>query len=272
MRLIRVLLVLVCSASASKLSDDREADYERLLAVTPDKEALEAIKELHRQLDDDRDGAIEPSETGDFIRADLKRANSDADEKRFHKRDEEITVNDLWTTWRASEVHNWTAAQVSAWVAHGVELPRYADAFLEKGVNGSDLPKVAANSLFLKESLGIVNGIHRSKIALKAMDVVLFGAPRDKDSFFKDAILTTLLVVAVSGLAYAYRVNRRSQEHLRKMMSDMDALSKAEQTLVELQEKLQQKDDKIQGESKKSALQDAFKGQNRNIFFHFTFP
>ena len=33
---------------------------------------MEAIKALHQQLDDDQDGTIEPSETGDFIKADLK--------------------------------------------------------------------------------------------------------------------------------------------------------------------------------------------------------
>ena len=37
-----------------------------------DKIGLEAIKALHAQLDDDNDGTIEPSETGDFIKADLQ--------------------------------------------------------------------------------------------------------------------------------------------------------------------------------------------------------
>ena len=37
-----------------------------------DKPGLAAIKLLHHQLDDDHDGTIEPQETGDFIKADLK--------------------------------------------------------------------------------------------------------------------------------------------------------------------------------------------------------
>ena len=37
-----------------------------------DKAGLAAIKALHHQLDDDHDGTIEPQETGDFIKADLK--------------------------------------------------------------------------------------------------------------------------------------------------------------------------------------------------------
>ena len=41
--------------------------------ATEDKDGLESIRALHRQLDDDNDGSIEPSETGDFIRGDLKK-------------------------------------------------------------------------------------------------------------------------------------------------------------------------------------------------------
>ena len=37
-----------------------------------DKAGLAAIKAPHHQLDDDHDGTIEPQETGDFIKADLK--------------------------------------------------------------------------------------------------------------------------------------------------------------------------------------------------------
>ena len=47
-------------------------EYQALLSNTEDKVGLEAIRALHQQLDDDNDGTIEPSETGDFIKADLQ--------------------------------------------------------------------------------------------------------------------------------------------------------------------------------------------------------
>merc|ERR1719438_151288 len=47
-------------------------EYQVLLSNTEDKVGLEAIRALHQQLDDDNDGTIEPSETGDFIKADLQ--------------------------------------------------------------------------------------------------------------------------------------------------------------------------------------------------------
>ena len=49
-----------------------EAEYSALLERVVDRSGLQAIKLLHSQLDDDNDGTIEPAETGDFIKADLK--------------------------------------------------------------------------------------------------------------------------------------------------------------------------------------------------------
>ena len=94
------------------------------------------------QLDDDKDGSIEPSETGDFIRGDLGSKTSSDRQKKFHGKDSEITVNDLWHTWRKGEVHNWTVTQTVDWLTINVELPQYAEHFMRHGVNGSLLPQV----------------------------------------------------------------------------------------------------------------------------------
>ena len=68
-RLLSPLLILVsCFAVSSQL----EAEYQELWGAVDDKVGLEAIRSIHQQLDDDNDGTIEPSETGDFIKADLQ--------------------------------------------------------------------------------------------------------------------------------------------------------------------------------------------------------
>ena len=105
---------------------------------------------------------------------------------------------------------------------------------------------MAVGSSYLTKVLGVTNPIHRSKITLKAMDVVLFGPPREPSSTTKDIVLTSLLVIAITGLAYAYRQNKKSQAYLKRMMSDMEGLSKAEETLKDLQEKLNQRDEKLE--------------------------
>ena len=68
-RLISPLLILV---SYFIVSSQLEAEYQELWGVVDDKVGLEAIRSIHQQLDDDNDGTIEPSETGDFIKADLQ--------------------------------------------------------------------------------------------------------------------------------------------------------------------------------------------------------
>lgn len=87
--------------------------------------------------------------------------------------------------------------------------------------------------------LGIKDPIHRQKIAVKAMDVVLFGPPRDTNSYYKDLTLVTLLVAAVAGAAYTFRANRSTKKHLNKLMEHMEILSSAEKELQDLQLKLQ---------------------------------
>ena len=68
MSLTAILLILICLAK----SDEYERQYQILLTSVEDRTGLEAIRSLHQQLDDDNDGTIEPSETGDFIKADLQ--------------------------------------------------------------------------------------------------------------------------------------------------------------------------------------------------------
>jgi len=242
------VVLLLCFWAVQSSPQDHVDEFRKLYEVTEDKDGLESIRAIHEQLDDDNDGTIEPSETGDFIRVDLHPGNRDQQQlrqKNFHKKDSEITVKDLWNTWWKSEVHNWTVDSTVDWLIKNCELPQYAEHFKKHGVTGTKLPLIAVGGSYLNKVLGITNPIHRSKITLKAMDVVLFGPPKEATSLMKDIILTTLLVLAVTGFFYAYRQNKRSREHLQRMITDMEALSQAEKTLQEMQAKLNMKDSEI---------------------------
>ena len=247
-RVAAVALLLCFWAVQCSPAQDHVDEYRRLFEVTEDKDGLESIRAIHEQLDDDNDGTIEPSETVDFIRVDLHPGGRDQQQlrqKNFHKKDSEITVKDLWNTWWKSEVHNWTVDSTVDWLIKNCDLPQYADNFKKHSVTGTKLPLIAVGGSYLNKVLGITNPIHRSKITLKAMDVVLFGPPKEATSLMKDIILTTLLVLAVTGFFYAYRQNKRSREHLQRMITDMEALSQAEKTLQEMQAKLNMKDSEI---------------------------
>lgn len=117
---------------------------------------------------------------------------------------------------------------------------------------------------YVSNVLGIRDPIHKQKIALKAMDVVLFGPPRGKKRFsiatiilnniellnqllyftfftletgtrWKDYILVTLLLSAIIGCWYAYQQNKNAKRHLRRMAQDMEGLQKAENALQDMQ-------------------------------------
>merc|ERR1719516_232985 len=144
----------------------------------------------------------------------------------------------LWMTWVKGEVHNWTVEQTVDWLTNNVDLPQYSEIFIKEGVDGRKLPRAASDPAFLSKALGISSSIHRSKISLKAMDVVLFGPPKEPSHWLKDVILTSLLVALTSALLWAYRTKKLSEEHINKMMQDMESLAKAEQALQEMQSRV----------------------------------
>lgn len=71
------------------------------------------------------------------------------------------------------------------------------------------------------------------------MDVVLFGPPKHHN-YIKDALLVLSLVIAIGGCWFAYVQHKYSQTHLKRMMRDMESLSRAEEQLMELQNQLHQ--------------------------------
>ena len=101
------------------------------------------------------------------------------------------------------------------------------------------LSRLASSPQYLQNVLKIKDPIHRQKIALKAMDVVLFGPSNDHRSRrFKDAVLVVSLLLAVGGCWYAFIQKKTSQMQIQKMMKDMDSLSKAEMQLQSMQNEL----------------------------------
>ncbi|KAH8355504.1 hypothetical protein KR093_000346, partial [Drosophila rubida] len=207
-----------------------------------DRLGMEAIASLHRQLDDDDNGNIDLSESDDFLREELKYDSGyEKRQKAFHFNDDmHISVKELWNAWLRSEVHNWTIEQTTDWLSQSVQLPQYVDLFKLHKVTGAALPRLAVNNLhYVSNVLGIKDPIHKQKISLKAMDVVLFGPPRETGTRWKDYILVTLLLSAIIGCWYAYQQNKNAKRHLRRMAQDMEGLQRAEQSLQEMQKELE---------------------------------
>ncbi|XP_060826958.1 stromal interaction molecule homolog isoform X3 [Bombus pascuorum] len=223
-------------------SDTCNDDLACLTLASHDRLGLEAIKSLHSQLDDDANGNVDLSESDDFLREELQyEAGYERRQRAFHHNDDmHISVRELWEAWLRSEVHNWTIEQTSEWLASNVDLPQYVPTFIQHRVTGATLPRLAVNNMqYLSNVLGIKDPIHKQKIALKAMDVVLFGPPKDTGHGIKDLVLITLLFGALIGCWYAYQQKKNSQKHLLRMMKDMESLHKAELALEDLQKELE---------------------------------
>ncbi|XP_040174759.1 uncharacterized protein LOC120906801 isoform X2 [Anopheles arabiensis] len=208
-----------------------------------DQLGMEAIRSLHQQLDDDDNGDIDLSESDDFLREELKYDSGyEKRHKAFHFNDDmHISVKELWEAWLRSEVHNWTVDQTTEWLAQSVQLPQYVPLFRLHKVTGKVLPRLAVNNMhYVSNVLGIKDPIHKQKIALKAMDAVLFGPPRETGTRWKDLLLVTLLLTAIIGSWYAYHQNKSAKIHIRRMAKDVEGLLKAEVALKEMQKELEQ--------------------------------
>uniref|UniRef100_A0A673JA36 Stromal interaction molecule 2b n=1 Tax=Sinocyclocheilus rhinocerous TaxID=307959 RepID=A0A673JA36_9TELE len=205
-----------------------------------DRFSLEALRHIHKQLDDDNDGGIEVNESVEFIIEDMKQHQTNK-HSNLHREDQHITVEELWRGWKISEVHNWTLEDAVQWLKESVELPQYEKNFREFKVDGNMLPRIAANEpSFMSMQLKILDQRHKQKLNLKALDAVLFGHPlRPHHHWLKDFVLMISIIIGVGGCWFAYIQNKSSKIHVSKMMKDLESLQHAEQSLIELQSRLQ---------------------------------
>uniref|UniRef100_A0A3P8VBU6 Stromal interaction molecule 1a n=1 Tax=Cynoglossus semilaevis TaxID=244447 RepID=A0A3P8VBU6_CYNSE len=203
--------------------------------------SFEAIRSIHKLMDDDANGNVDVSETDGFLREDLNYHDPWGKHNSFHGDDQLISVEDLWNTWKGSEVlYNWTVDEVVEWLIAYVELPQYVEAFRKMNFNGSAMPRLAVKNTTLTLSiLKILDRSHVQKLHLKSLDTVLFGPPLSIHNHLKDFMLVVSIVIGMGGCWFAYIQNRYSKDHMKKMMKDLEGLQRAEQSLHDLQQKLQ---------------------------------
>ncbi|XP_026577412.1 stromal interaction molecule 1 isoform X2 [Pseudonaja textilis] len=203
--------------------------------------SFEAVRNIHKQMDDDANGNVDVEESDEFLREDLNYHDPTIKHSTFHGEDKLISVEDLWKAWKASEVYNWTVEEVVQWLITYVELPQYEETFRKLQLTGHAMPRLAiTNATMTGTLLKMTDRSHRQKLQLKALDTVLFGPPLlTRHNHLKDFMLVVSIVIGVGGCWFAYIQNRYSKEHMKKMMKDLEGLHRAEQSLHDLQERLQ---------------------------------
>ncbi|XP_074672752.1 stromal interaction molecule 1 isoform X3 [Strix aluco] len=230
---------------ALRLVEKPEAEFCRIdkpLCHDEDEQlSFEAVRNIHKQMDDDANGNVDVEESDEFLREDLNYHDPTVKHSTFHGEDKLISVEDLWKAWKTSEVYNWTVDEVVQWLITYVELPQYEETFRKLQLSGHAMPRLAVNNATMMGSvLKMTDRSHRQKLQLKALDTVLFGPPLlTRHNHLKDFMLVVSIVIGVGGCWFAYIQNRYSKEHMKKMMKDLEGLHRAEQSLHDLQERLQ---------------------------------
>lgn len=205
--------------------------------------SFKAIRTLHSKLDSDADGEVDDLESKKFLESDKIKVN---DKSTAHKlsylhqdgKDRSISVDELWEAWRSSQVHNWTIDETVYWLINYVELPEYSNLFIENSINGTLLPRLAADMQFISK-IGITDPSAKSKISIKAMDVVLFGPPKlGNNSKLRDIIVTIVILIAISSCYIFYSRSKASQMALQATQDKLESLQKAEDQMLELQQEL----------------------------------
>ncbi|XP_060086487.1 stromal interaction molecule 1-like, partial [Heteronotia binoei] len=140
--------------------------------------SFEAVRSIHKQMDDDANGNVDVEESDEFLREDLNYHDPTLQHSTFHGEDNLISVEDLWKAWKSSEVYNWTTEEVVQWLITYVELPQYEETFRKLLLTGHAMPRLAINNATMTGTvLKMTDRSHRQKLQLKALDTVLFGPP-----------------------------------------------------------------------------------------------
>nr|XP_020012490.1 stromal interaction molecule 1-like [Castor canadensis] len=68
-----------------------------------EKLSFEAVRNIHKLMDDDANGDVDVEESDEFLREDLNYHDPTVKHSTFHGEDKLISVEDLWKAWKSSE-------------------------------------------------------------------------------------------------------------------------------------------------------------------------
>ncbi|CAI2349841.1 unnamed protein product [Caenorhabditis sp. 36 PRJEB53466] len=235
---IIVLALLLSAGLGQRVTRNVEVTAEE--EKIRDKLGYEAVKEIHRDMDDDHSGSIDRNESTGFMKEDMQMRGSERTrrENKFHRDDDAISVDDLWEAWFESDERSWSSDRLVDWILNDVNLPSIADSIKKKKVDGKFLPRFASpNSDFLTKELGIKSSVYRQKLRLNSLDVVLFGY-KDNNNRTKDILLAFLALLFTSLLFIYVRQKQKAQRKMNELSSKLTELKCMESEFEDVQKML----------------------------------
>lgn len=243
-----ISLSFLCYFTSVALGDSKDlrltdANLPKKFFCTPgdyvcelEKISYDVFRELHDEIDDDKDGGLDPKEAKDYARQELNYVEVNSRASKFSKYDNHISIDELWMNWKKSDTYKWSSSDVLHWLETEVQLPQYKEKILMHKVDGQALPKLAMkNMYFLTSILRITSAIDKQKIRLKTVDLILFGPPKNgKQNRVKDIFLSSCLAITISLSVLGYQKYRDSEKCLRQLTSQLDSLTESEDSLKTL--------------------------------------
>ncbi|KAL3317808.1 hypothetical protein Ciccas_003532 [Cichlidogyrus casuarinus] len=188
--------------------------------------AYSAIKSLHTRLDKNKDGGIDFKETNGYLSEDLAQTVPSERVQKLYESDNHINPNELWDVWTQNDAYLWTVQDVKKWLIDVVDLPQVVEAFMHNAVDGKSLPLLIDESGdFILNTLGVSSPIYREKLALKALEVILFGVPKHLGSIWLVSFLLSIILLFTGTLAFSYTQQKKSKSQMKRMEQELDALN-----------------------------------------------
>ncbi|CAI2730521.1 unnamed protein product [Schistosoma spindalis] len=236
------ILFCTCSLFSLAVCSDICGATDEILSCFTKILSYEAIEDLHRNLDGDKNGEIDHSETEKFLRKEFNSGDAAKKSRMLNSDDPLISLTDLWQMWRNNPAFNWTVRDTTQWLVSLVDLPQYADLFRQHNLDGRSLPRLAMQNMsYLTDVLGIQNPIHKKKLMLRALDIILFGPPRQPVLVSGNVSLVTLSIglLCVSFVGFSHWFYHASSFSEKNSVGEnQEKLNVAEQTLKQLQKRL----------------------------------
>ncbi|KAF3840481.1 hypothetical protein F7725_006343, partial [Dissostichus mawsoni] len=176
--LVCVFVLSVCVGARSSLDGQRH--------LVTDGDAAPDLCEIDPPLCQDAVSRLSFASLCSFLRDDLSLDSKDK-HRKFHRADALISLQDLWSSWKSSEVYNWTQQQVF------------------------DCSSSALNFLSTQKASGNSSWT---------------GRPYPARPLLKDLLLVLSLLLALVGVSVSFLLNRKSREDLGRVLSDLEALQR----------------------------------------------
>lgn len=223
-------LCFIIHLSAAKINSEQiQIHGTTKQSLCDTKDAEQAIKDLHDDLDDDDDGTISSTENNAFN--DEYGISAGSISALIDDSDGRVSPEEFLRSWKSSVVYSWTVDDVIEWLkSPDLKLRTNAIDILstkvrEHNISGKCFPLLSKSDQVLLKAIGVKQHLVRRKLMLKSMDAILFGPPI-YDNTLKDFALALAILVAMVSIVFVINLKRENANFERRLAAEHERIAK----------------------------------------------